>query len=135
MELLVVIAIIATLVTLSAVSYTTVNKRSRDTKRRSDVEQLKNALEMYRSENRMYPSIGAGNWTDAGSLSTALVSSYISGIPSDPKSTQAYRYQATGLSGGNYYGYCLSALLESDDPLDTCTPDTVNSHNYGVKNP
>lgn len=134
-ELLVVIAIIATLVTLSVVSYTTVNKRSRDTKRKSDVEQLRNALEIYRTENRMYPDTGGGSWTDASNLSSVLVSTYISAIPSDPKSTQVYRYQATGESGGAYYSYCLSTKLEAEDPTDSCTPDTVNDHNYGVKNP
>ncbi len=134
-ELLVVIAIIATLVTLSVVSYTTVNKRSRDTKRKSDVEQLRNALEIYRAENRLYPDVGSGNWTDAGNLSSLLVTTYISAIPNDPKSTQSYRYQATGESGGSYYSYCLSVKLESEDPTDSCTPDTVSEHNYGVKNP
>ncbi|MBI3577580.1 prepilin-type N-terminal cleavage/methylation domain-containing protein [Candidatus Gottesmanbacteria bacterium] len=135
MELLVVISIIAVLVTISAVSYTTVNKRSRDTKRKSDIEQLRNALEMYRAENSSYPNVGSGNFSNATNLSINLVSTYISAIPADPKSTQVYRYQATGFTNGIYYGYCLSAQLESEDPSDTCTPDSVNSHNYGVKNP
>lgn len=135
MELLVVISIIAALVTISAVSYTTVNKRTRDAKRKSDVEQLRNALQMYRSENNSFPSIGGGNFTNASNLSTALVSTYIAVIPADPKTAQTYRYAATGFTNGVYYSYCLSAQLESEDPADTCTPDSVNSHNYGAKNP
>lgn len=135
MELLVVIAIVATLITVAAVSYTTINKRSRDAKRKSDVEQLRSALEMYRTENGSYPNVGSGNFMDASNVSAALVSTYIASIPSDPKSSQTYRYQATGYVNGSYYGYCLSALLETEDPTDSCTPDAVNSHNYGSKNP
>ncbi len=135
MELLVVISIIAALVTISAVSYTTVNKRTRDLKRKNDLEQIRNALQMYRSENNFFPTAGSGDYTDAGNLSTDLVSTYLPTIPSDPKSAQTYRYKADGLSNGSYYSYCLSAQLETEDPSDPCTPDTINSHNYGVKNP
>lgn len=134
-EVLVAVTIIAVLVSIGVVSYGSVNKRSRDAKRKGDVEQLRSALEMYRSDNGYYPNAGSGSWTDASSLSTTLVSMYLPGVPADPKSTQTYRYQATNFSSGNYYGYCMSALLESEDPNDTCTPDTTNSHNYGVKSP
>lgn len=135
MELLVVISIIAALVTISAVSYTTVNKRTRDIKRKSDIEQLRNALLMFRGENNSYPNVGSGSFTNASDLSSVLVSTYIASIPTDPKSAQVYRYAATDLNNGSYFGYCLSAQLESEDPTDTCTPDSVNSHNYGAKNP
>ncbi len=134
-EILVAVTIIAVLVSIGVVSYASVNKRSRDAKRKGDVEQLRSALEMYRSDIGSYPSPGSGSWADASGLSTVLVPIYIPAIPSDPKSTQVYRFRATNISGGNYYGYCLSAILESEDPNDTCTPDTTNSHNYGVKSP
>lgn len=134
-EVLVAVTIIAVLISIGVVSYGSVNRRSRDAKRRGDVEQMRSALEMYRADNGSYPSAGSGSWADASGLSTALVSSYLPAIPADPKSAQTYRYQATNLVGGNYYGYCMSALLESENPNDTCTPDTTNSHNYGVKSP
>ncbi len=135
-EILVVATIIAVLTALSIVSYTNINKRSRDTKRKSDIEQLRSALEMYRSDNGFYPNVGSGGWTDAANLGAGLVPTYIAGIPADPKSpTQVYRFQAKNFVSGNYYGYCLSGLIESETPTNTCTPDTVNGHNYGVKNP
>lgn len=135
-EVLVAATIIAILTAVGMVSYTNINKRSRDTKRRSDMEQIRSALEMYRADNGSYPNTGGGSWSDTSNLSGTLVSSYMSAIPSDPKSaTQTYRYQATNLVSGNYYGYCLSSLLESENPSDTCTPDTVNTHNYGLKSP
>lgn len=135
-EVLVSATIIAVLTAIGVVSYTNINKRSRDTKRRSDMEQIRSSLEMYRSDNGSYPNTGGGSWTDASGLSATLVSSYMAAIPSDPKSTtQTYRYEATNLVSGKYYGYCLSGLLESENPTDTCTPDTVNTHNYGLKSP
>lgn len=135
-EVLVAATIIAVLTAIGVVSYTSINKRSRDTKRKSDMEQIRSALEMYRADVGYYPNTGAGSWTDASNLSAILVSSYMAAIPSDPKSsTQVYRYKATDLVSGNYYGYCLSSLLEAENPTDTCTPDTVNSHTYGLKSP
>lgn len=137
-EVLVAATIIAVLTAIGVVSYTSINKRSRDTKRKSDMEQIRSALEMYRADIGYYPNAGGGGWANASSLDTDLVvNGYMAAIPSDPKSsTQVYRYKATDLSSGNYYGYCLSALIEAElNPTDTCTPDTVNSHNYGLKSP
>lgn len=134
-ELLIAVSIIAILISIGVVSYGSVNKRSRDAKRKGDIEQLRSGLEMYRADNGYYPNTGGGSWADASGLSGVLVPTYLPAIPSDPKSTQMYRFEATNISSGNYYGYCLSALIESEDPNDTCTPDTVSSHNYGVKSP
>lgn len=131
-EVLVAVTIIAVLVSIGVVSYSSVNKRSRDAKRKGDVEQLRSALEMYRADIGSYPNLGGGSWVDASVLEDALVTTgtYMPAIPSDPKGTQ-YHYKATSL-----YVYCLSALLESEvDPSDTCEPDLANSHNYGVKSP
>lgn len=134
-EVLVAATIIAVLAAVGFASYSKVNQKSRDSKRKSDIEQLRSAVEMYRADNGFYPNAGTGSWTNASDLSTTLVSTYMPAIPSDPKAAQTYRYMATNVSGGNYYGYCLSALLESENPSDTCTPDAVNSHNYGTKSP
>ncbi len=134
MELLITVSIIAILISIGIASYSTINKQSRDTKRKSDIEQIRSALEMYRADNSAYPNIGSGGWTAASDLSTALASTYILAIPSDPKgATQPYMYKATDISNGVYYGYCLSALLETENPTDTCTPYTGQS--YGIKNP
>lgn len=136
-EVMVVVAIIGLLVTLGIVSYAPVNKRSRDAKRKGDVEQLRSALELYRADNGYYPDTGTGNWTDAAGLATYLVATYIPLIPTDPKTGQVYRYKVTTPSGSpvRYYGYCVSAYLESENPSDSCTPDSGSLHNYGAKNP
>ncbi len=140
MELLISVSIIAILVAIGVASYATINRQSRDTKRKSDMEQIRSALEMYRADNGSYPGAGSGNWVAASSstdvligLTPALVSTYLPVVPLDPKAAQSYMYLATNASGGYYYGYCLSALLESENPTDTCAPSTGQT--YGVKNP
>jgi prepilin-type N-terminal cleavage/methylation domain-containing protein len=54
-ELLVVIAIIGILITVGAVSYQRAVRLSRDSKRKTDLEQIRQALETYRSEEGVYP--------------------------------------------------------------------------------
>lgn len=134
MELLISVSIIAILIAISIASYTTINKQSRDTKRKSDIEQLRSALEMYRANNGYYPNTGTGSWVDASTLSTVLDTSYILAIPVDPKSsTTPYMYMATNVSNGLYYAYCISAMLESENPTDSCT--VYSTYNFGIKNP
>lgn len=135
-ELLVSISIIGILVTIGLSAYSTINKRSRDTKRKSDVEQVRSALEMYRSENKYYPTGGcAAQSCVAVDLTTLAVdlADYMPSLPTDPNAAQSYWYRATDLVNGAYYGYCLSANLEQTAPTDSCTPD--NSYNWGIKNP
>lgn len=135
-EVLVAATIIAVLTAIGVVSYGNINKKSRDAKRKSDIEQIRSALEMYRADNGWYPSTGSGGYWNTSNLSSSLVPSYMPAIPTDPKNVNpsVYRYKATDVSGGKYYGYCLSALLEQTvDPDDTCTP--YANHNYGVKSP
>jgi type II secretion system protein G len=132
-ELLITVSIIAILIAIGIASYTTINRQSRDTKRRSDMEQIRSALEMYRADNGWYPAAGSGSWTLATNLESDLVTAYILAIPADPKSTQYYMYRATTSNNGHYYGYCLGGTLESEDPTDSCTPDT--GQNFGIKNP
>lgn len=130
-ELLVAVTIIAVLVSIGVVSYASVNKRSRDAKRKSDIEQMRSALEMYRADNESYPDpSGTGSWTDASGLEIPLEPTYLPAIPSDPKSTQSYRYKATN-------GYCLSATLETATSItNTCSGVSLETgYNYGVKSP
>ena len=58
-ELLVVIAIIGILAVVSTVSLTQARRRARDTKRVSDIQQMRNALVLYSNFRADYPA-GAG---------------------------------------------------------------------------
>jgi len=137
-ELLVVSTVIAVLMAIGIVSYTSVNQRSRNTKRKSDVEQIRSALEMYRADNGSYPAPGASG--DATTVLSVLVTdSYMAKIPTDPKSVEYY-YDKQGCSGTPEvcYGYYVETTLEgyasgSFPPENTCTPS--GSYNYCMKNP
>jgi type II secretion system protein G len=130
-ELLVVISIIGILVAIGVVSYSSANRKSRDTKRMSDIEQIRSALEMYRSDNGTYPT---GNEVSVASGITGL-SSYLPSAPDDPKPA-SYHYYYT-VTNSNY-GYCLSAYVENASlVVDKCTAFGGNhgGYNYFISNP
>jgi general secretion pathway protein G len=136
-ELLVSVTIIAVLTIIGVVSYSSVNKRSRDVKRKSDMEQMRSALEMYRSDNGEYPDTGAGAFADASGLTAFLVTTYMPSIPSDPNADNSYYYQPVATAGVNST-YCVCAKLETipATPVDsTCTVLLPADCNYGLKNP
>ncbi|MBU1326711.1 prepilin-type N-terminal cleavage/methylation domain-containing protein [Patescibacteria group bacterium] len=135
-ELLVVVTIITVLVTIGIVAYSSINKRSRDAKRKSDLEQVRSALEMFRSDFGYYPDTGLGNWTLTSDLSTVLVATYMPAIPGDP-STGTYKYKPTAKSGTSYYGYCICGNLETGGGTNLCSSVTTLpiDCNYGLKSP
>ncbi len=112
-ELLVVISIISILVAVGATSYQRAVKVSRDSKRKTDLEQIRQALETYRSENSVYPS--SSTWE------SDLLNGYIATIPTDPKSLN-YEYDNPTSTT-----YTLCASLETIETPTTC--------NYTVTNP
>lgn len=135
LEVLVSATIIAVLTAIGIVSYSSVNKRSRDVKRKSDLEQIRSALEMYRADNNAYPNIGA-TFSNAQNLATALVTSgYIPAIPDDPNPSGNYYYRAIS-TGGIYSSYCICANLETlSSTQSTCTITLTGSCDYGLKSP
>jgi prepilin-type N-terminal cleavage/methylation domain-containing protein len=126
-ELLVVIAIIGILSSVAMTSLSGARKRARDAQRLSDVEQIVNALEMYKLSHGYYPANSDGNdnyggWDlgylgDMGGADTFIqplvTDGLFSKVPGDPNGTTSsttylyYRYGA-GNSGcdasrGDYY--------------------------------
>ena len=103
-EILVVVTIIMLLTTTATVTYTAFLKQSRDAKRKTDLEQIRAALEMYRSNNDTYP-VGSVYATTL-SILTAPVT-YIQSLPTDPKDpTYIYYYS------GDISDYTLGSYLE-----------------------
>lgn len=60
-ELLVVIAIIAVLVALALPNFLGARERARDTKKKEELVQLKNALRLYYNDRQTYPASDATN--------------------------------------------------------------------------
>jgi len=140
-EILVTVTIIAMLIAIAVISYGSIQKRSRDARRKSDIEQLRSALEMYRADFGYYPD-GPSSFTALKSdsdLTTAL-SSYTTTIPSDPKDDVTYPYQIIMTSSrgtpSHYYGYCLAAYTEAEGSgVNACTQTLPTLYTYGTKNP
>lgn len=143
-ELLVVISIIGILMALSIFGLQGARQASRDSKRKTDLETIRSALEIYKADCDGYP-IGSGNPssvlnTVSGQLmgsgattSCATTNAYMTSIPTDPLTPNVdYLYY----SDGNVYQIC--AYLENGSGVATC--GTVSncggqSCNYQVKNP
>lgn len=118
-ELLITIVIMAIIAGIGGANYLTSLKRGNDGKRAADLNNLRNALEMYYLDQSSpsYPDpdptldLASSAWfivneTNLGSLTP----DYIKDFPSDPKSGQNYLFK----SGGSCY--CLSAEMEVSDP-------------------
>lgn len=124
LELIVVISIIALLIAGGVTTYSALMKQSRDGRRKADLENIRSALEMYRSNNGFYPA-GTGTST----LSTAFTGTtkYMESIPPDPRTTSyIYYYTSDGTT------YTLAAQLET---TSTCSSGAPGESSCGTGNP
>jgi general secretion pathway protein G len=111
-ELLVVVAIIALLTTIGLISFNQTNKRARDGKRKADLEQVRSALVLYRTDNGAYPS--SITWS-----SMAPIQTYISATSvKDPLPSPYAQYTYT--SASPYTTFTLCATLEATTPSSYC---------------
>lgn len=113
-EILVVVTIIGMLLSIAVATYSSLLKSSRDAKRKTDLEQIRSALEMYRSNNDSYNSGATLLSADCPNavfnyLKTPV--KYIESLPNDPKSSSNYYYRCTVSADGS--SYTLGAYLES----------------------
>jgi len=119
-ELLVVATIMIILTTIALVSYRQATINTRNAKRKSDLQAVKQQLVLYRSDNGCYPA-------SASYLAMlATISAYTTDIPYDPLGTEAnpiYTYTPSGTCNSTEAsGFTLEAILEPDD-----TPYTVQN--------
>lgn len=113
LELLIVLGIISIIMMLGSTVYSGVQKRSRDAKRKGDLNIIRSSLELYRTNYSYYPSSLDEN---------DFKSNYLKIAPSDPKTQQGYEYtvitpiECNGLS----CKYNLCTILEN------CTGNACN---------
>ena len=84
-ELLVVISIIGLLSSVVLASVNDARAKARDAKRRSDLRQLVNAVELYYSKYNVYPGTDGWILTDNGPIDDKLQPEFIPLLPFDPK--------------------------------------------------
>ena len=116
LELLVVISIIAILVTLSISTYSTAQKKGRDSKRKSDIKQIQSSLEQYYAVcSYKYPTlIPAGGFYTSINCPTPAIS-IMPTIPEDPRITTPYYCGPTpGASNCTGSNYTICTMLESE---------------------
>jgi type IV pilus assembly protein PilE len=116
LELLVVISIISILIAMGSVAFSTAQRKGRDSKRSSDVQQMQKAFEQYYAQNGSYDTcaVMAGESMPAG-------------LPTDPKPSHTAYNTATGCSTTTY---CVCALLEETGSGNATAP-TGTTCNFG----
>lgn len=126
-ELLVSISIIAVMTAVAIVSFGGLNKKTRDSRRMSDLEKIRLTLEATRQVGNTYPS----------NLSVLVGSSLLEKVPTDPKGVgYTYAYSV----GSSSYTYVLCAHMEDVGSTNTTNVSNCNSCgtdgcNYKVINP
>ncbi len=122
-ELLVVIAIIGILVTIVVIAINPLQllNNARDSRRRSDLNQIKAGMQLYYNENKSYPttvtSIPFGAcWSSAAGCTGTI---YMRQIPND--AAGSYVYNGAGTCGATCTEYLVTADLNTQTADDTTT--------------
>ncbi len=127
-EIMIVMVIIGLIVTMGGAAYTNAVRQGRDARRKVDLDQIRSALELYRSNdaNAAYPT----STTSGGlppHLDQAQVASYLK-VPIDPGHRRNYYYtsvQSDGSPCGFINTYCrdytLATYLETARTPTACT--------------
>lgn len=111
-ELLIVIAIIAVLSIFGGANYIQSLKKGRDSRRKADLEQIRAALEMYRTDQGEYP-IATDYSTAQDELMPATGTKYLNKEMADPNQGE-YDYDSDGQE------YTLCATLEAETDSNYC---------------
>lgn len=143
-ELLVVIAILGILVTLGLGSYMSAQIKSRDTKRKTNLTQIAQSLELYNNDKGKYPlstsgvmyGCGAGGtaactWGSSTFSDTTTGTIYMIKLPADPS---GYSYYYVSTNGKSYQLYAHLENTKDAGLLGTITYTTEcgGECNYGV---
>jgi len=126
LELLIVISIIGILVAVATASYSSSQKKARNSRRMSDMKSVQNAAEQYYADNdSVYPP------------SSVFGVTYLpAGWPSDPKPSYTYTYTPSAVVPVTSYTACAQmegAVGNATSPAGVGYPTTGGAY-YCVKN-
>jgi len=132
-ELLVVIAVLAGMMALLVPNFMTIREKSRDVKRKNDLQSIQKALELYaQNQNpRLYPTSLP---TPCMPFTDGNANSYMAKFPLDPlvscTGVTSHYYYAQP-TPGDYFGYSLGACLENkndSEAIDCPTGFNTNTN-------
>jgi prepilin-type N-terminal cleavage/methylation domain-containing protein len=137
-ELLVVVAVIVVLSTLFINTATLNIRKSRDARRKTDLENIRSGIETYRSDCDAYPasiSFGGSLRGSGSNANCAAGNTYINAIPQDPQNNLGKVYYYT--SNGTTYTVCASLeAAASGAPVPSgCGSCGSSACNYSATNP
>jgi len=117
LELVVVVGIIGLLTTLAFVSLNGSGAKGRDAKRKSDIKNIRTALELYYDDHQQYPSAPANTRVSSMTSGEYDIRPYISPVPADPVNTggAGYRYNISDVNGRQ--SYTMLVRLENSSTL------------------
>ena len=123
-ELLVAISVIALLLSVGISSYSTVQRKGRDAKRKSDIHDIRNSMEQYYTVcSFSYPTPTGNIFGAITCLSPSIA--IMPTVPWDPRGTPYYC--PTIASGGNRCSassYQICTRLESEPTPEFCMNNT-----------
>src|SRR3989344_1054590 len=126
-EIMIVVAMIGLLASFGYSSYAQIQSQGTDSKRKTDLGQVKSSLELYYSVKNQYPA--SITWGSPVWLEGAYT--YMKPVPQDPKfglgSQPNYCYTTSGSPPSSY---TLYANLENSNDKDIKTTATCLGKNY-----
>lgn len=128
-EMLVVVTIIGVLAVVGVTNFKVANQKARDGRRQGDLQQIRAALELYRTDQNAYPpALPAVGGSLIGGTTT-----YMSNRPGDPLNpTYTYYYSSVA----PYATYTLCAYLELGGTAGSCGASCTGATcNYIITNP
>jgi len=136
-EMLIVIAIIASLSTLTLLTFGKIRRQQRDTNRVSDMSQLQIALAAYKRDLGIYPSIITGG-EEIRSVGNSTTTVYMAKVPIPPSerdgSCASYALYSSYyyLPSSDFKSYCLFFCLGNNSSELTAGAKIANP--FGVVN-
>jgi len=114
LEMLVVLGIIGLIMGIAVSSFSTAQKKARDSKRKSDLKTIQNALEQYYSVcGYKYPTPDSSKLFTVICVNPSIEMLPTTSLPRDPKTDVSYVYTGDGSS----YQLCIPVRLNATPPV------------------
>jgi len=143
LELVTVMAILTILAGIIFGNFSSALQKSRDSKRKQDLDNVAKAVEVYYSENNVYPTadplLPAGmQWSQTFQDTHTVPKVFMQKLPQDPAASSGYNYVYQ--SDGAFYKLysCLENNQDSSynainpDPVPGCGSKCADTCNYGI---